>query len=210
MQPDMRTRLFLLTAMLGNFFALTSAYAEETADSYQQHFKKYLEYIQAVGTQDVCVERVEGRLQDKIEQTKRYNDWFRAQGPNGEKYLEDEPGEIEKEAVADVISICRMSPDDLHDLARNYRHGREGLDQDFDVAVSLYHYIYDVYDDIGAIHCLEDMGYIGDNPPTDEEREAVDKMVEEILRSDKKHQIERRKMDDLLRKHIPSFPFPPE
>jgi len=200
---------FLLTASFGNFFLPASAFAEEKADSYHHYFEYYLGYTQAVDDRDICVERVEGRLQDKIKRTKRKNEWYRSLGAEGEKYVKQEPGEIEKEAAAYVTSICQMSLDDLHNLAQNYRYGRKGLDQDFDVAINLYHYMIDVYDDIDALHCLEDMGYIGGAPPTEEEMEAAHKKAEENVRNFEKQQIESQKLEAILNR-ILSFPFPPE
>jgi len=196
--------------MLGSFLPLPSPYAAEAVDSYQQHFKKYLGYTKAVDDRDICVERVEGRLQDKIERIKRTNEWYRSLGPEGEKYLEDEPDKIEKEVAGYVISICLMSLDDLHNLAQNYRYGRKGMVQDRDVAISLYIYMTHVYDDIDALHRLEDMGHIEGPPPTEEEMQAVYKKMEEQKIQTEKNKIWTKKFEEMLKKHIPFFPFSPE
>jgi len=176
MQPDMKTRLFLLTAMLASFFAPTSVCAAETADSYQQHFKEYLEIVRYSSSSNGCVEKVKSRLQFRIDWAKNYNEEIGIPVSRVEKWGLRGPGDEEKKAAGNVLKICDMGLEELRNLAGNYRYGHNGYVQDKEAAIYLFYFMMRAYEDRDALYCLENLGAnVVTEPPTKEERAASER-----------------------------------
>jgi len=203
----MKISLAFLTSLLCSFLIVTPAHAQ---DDYQKHFKSYIQTVEYAFDQEGCVKNTKSRLKYKIDFANRFNEKSRIPKFMIEKWVEKGPDEAEKNAAARVIEICNMSLQELRDLARNYDYGRNGFVQNKEIAISLYYYMYNAHEDIGALYRLKDLGAnVVTEPPTKEEKEALVKELEELEKEIERRQIDTDEMEDFLMDHILVFPFSP-